>query len=372
MCKEGAYDMKKRLFALVLALCLMLILTACNSISDVEAAIAAIGTVTMESGDAIQTAKLQYESLSQAQQEKVSNADVLEAAVAEYDRLNAAVNAAKNAINAIGFVDLGSGDAIALARMAYDALESDGLTGYVEDYASVLFQAEESYGMLYVEDAYKDAAAMFNLGDYTNAEATLADAVTRFPSAPRTPDCKELAANCIARLAKDLFNHNDLEHAFYTLEDGIALYGSTDETESVLTNVTAALNAKRPPCSVVRTSMVSDNGKFTVNAGDFDACIKLESVKDSGKYILFYVRAGESFTVYVPDGSYVVKYTTGNYWFGVDALFGRDASFTQADDIFTFETTTSGGYTYYDSITITLYTVVDGNLETKDISADEF
>ena len=88
--------------------------------------------------------------------------------------------------------------------------------------------------------------------------------------------------------------------------------------------------------------------------------------------MLFYVRAGDTYTVYVPDGSYVVKYTTGEYWFGLDSLFGRNATFTQADDIFTFETTTSGGYIYYDSITITLYTVVDGNLETNDISADEF
>lgn len=364
--------MKKRLFALFLALCLMVSLAACNSTEDVEAAIAAIGTVTMESGDAIQNAKLQYDSLSEAQKEKVSNADVLHAAVAEFARLNAAVDTARSAINAIGFVDLTSGEAIALARMAYDALEADGLTGYVEEYASVLFQAEETYAMMYVEDAYKSATSMFNLGDYTNAEATLADAVSRYPNAPRIPDCKTLAADCIARLAKDLFNRNDLEHAFYTLEDGIALYGSTEETETVLTNVTAALSARRPLNTVLKTALVSGNGKLTVNAGDFDACIKLESTKDPSKYMLFYVRANETSTIYVPDGSYVIKYTTGTHWFGLDAMFGRDASFTKADDIFTFETTTSGGYNYYDSITITLYTVVDGNLQTQDIPADEF
>lgn len=364
--------MKRKLLAMILALCLILSLTACNSVDEVEAAIDAIGTVTMESGDAIQSAKLQYDSLSQSQKEQVENADVLHAAVAEYARLTAALDTAVSAINAIGFVDLNSGDAIALARMAYDALEADGLTDYAADYAPVLIQAEESYAMMYVEKAYKDATSMYDLGDYANAEVTLADAVSRFPNAPKTPQCQELAASCVAKIAKDMYNHNDVENAYYTLVDGEALYGATDETQAVLTNVIAALTSRRPVNTVLKTSLVSGKGQFTVNASDFDACIKLESVKDASKYMLFFVRAGETYTVYVPDGSYVVKYTTGEYWFGLDSLFGRNASFTQADDIFTFETTTSGGYIYYDSITITLYTVVDGNLETNDIPADEF
>lgn len=364
--------MKRRLFALVLALCMAACLTGCNSADSVEEAIAAIGPVTMESGEAIQAAKLKYDSLTQSQKDQVENADVLEAAVAEYDRITAAVETAKNAINAIGFVDLGSGDAIALARLAYDALAADALTGYVDDYAPVLFQAEESYAMLYVDDAYADATAMFDLGDYRNAEVTMADAVTRFPGAPRIADCLELGSRCVAEIARDLYNHTDLENAYYTLVDGEAIYGASEQTRTVMANVTAALTARRPGNSVLKTSLGNDRSQFTVNASDFDACIKLESLKDPNKYLLFYVRAGETFTVYVPDGSYVVKYTTGDYWFGLDSMFGRDASFTQADDVFTFETTTSGGYIYYDSITITLYTVVDGNLQTEDISADEF
>lgn len=366
--------MRRRLFALMLALCLLLSLTGCGSVADVEAAIDAIGTVTLESEEAVQAAKLQYDALPAAQKEKVSNADVLHAAVAELNRLQAAVDTAINAINAIGFVDLNSGDAIALARQAYDALESDGLTGYVSEYAAVLLDAERSYAMMYVDNAYTQAVHMFDLGDYTNAEVTLADAVSRFPDAPKTPDCRKLAADCVARIAKDLFNHNDLENAYYTLVDGEALYGATDETQTVLKNVVSTLTQRRPANVVLRTSLSSSGnyGQFTVNASDYDACLKLESVKDPDKYTLFYVRAGETFTVYVPDGSYIVKYTTGDYWFGSDSMFGRNASYSQADDIFTFETTSDGGYIYYDSITITLYSVVDGNLETEDISADDF
>ena len=50
--------MKRRLYTLILALCLLLTLTACSSVEDVEAAIDAIGTVTMESGDDIEIGDL--------------------------------------------------------------------------------------------------------------------------------------------------------------------------------------------------------------------------------------------------------------------------------------------------------------------------
>lgn len=365
--------MKRRLFALMLAICLVFSLTGCDSVEDVEAAIAEIGTVTLESGDAIKTAKLKYDGLSSAEQEKVSNADELLAAEAEYERLNAAVDTAINAINAIGFVDLESGDAIALARQAYDALSADGLTEYVAAYASVLEQAEASYGMLYVENAYTQASDMYSWGDYVNAEATLSDAVIRFPNDSQIPACKELGAACLAKIAKAHYINGDLESAMNALWYCEAAYVTTEETEAVLQSVESALTQKRPVNGIVfRNSVGSAYGKFTVNASDTDACVKLELMSNPDKYILFYVRAGENATVYVPDGSYTVKYTTGQYWFGTESMFGQNASFSRADDIFTFETTQNGSYIYYDSITITLYTVVDGSLETEEISAEEF
>ena len=140
--------MKRRLFALVLALCLTAMLSGCESVDDVEAAIDEIGTVTMESGSKIDSAKLKYDALSESSQAEVENADVLMDAIAEYDRLTAAVDTFIDAVGEIGFVTLDSGAAIDYAWESYEALYADNLTGYVEEYAAVLQQSEDEKALM--------------------------------------------------------------------------------------------------------------------------------------------------------------------------------------------------------------------------------
>ena len=88
-----------------------------------------IGTVTLESEDAIKEARTAYDALTDAQKELVSNKDVLEKAESTLKELQDAkaadVKAAEevtNKIDAIGDVTLESEDAIKEARTAYDAL----------------------------------------------------------------------------------------------------------------------------------------------------------------------------------------------------------------------------------------------------------
>ena len=88
-----------------------------------------IGTVTLESEDAIKEARTAYDALTDAQKKLVSNKDVLEKAETTLKELQDAkaadVKAAEevtNKISAIGDVTLESEDAIKEARTAYDAL----------------------------------------------------------------------------------------------------------------------------------------------------------------------------------------------------------------------------------------------------------
>ena len=69
--------MKRKLFALLLTLVLILSLSGCDTVSKTEDAIAQIGTVSLESLDAIQAAELLYETLDAGKQAKVENADDL-------------------------------------------------------------------------------------------------------------------------------------------------------------------------------------------------------------------------------------------------------------------------------------------------------
>ena len=90
--------------------------------------IAAIGTVTLDSKDAIDAAQAAYDALTDAQKALVSNAKALMVAQAAYKKLledHAAADAVIKKIEAIGTVTKDSKNAIDAAQAAYDALTDD-------------------------------------------------------------------------------------------------------------------------------------------------------------------------------------------------------------------------------------------------------
>lgn len=362
--------MKKRFIAMMLVLCLALSLAGCSSVEDVEAAIDRIGAVTYESGAKIESARDQYEALSASSRKKVRNADILMDAIDEYDRLVKAVDTAIDAINAIGFVDLGSGYAIDNARAAYDALAADKLTDYAAEYAAVLESAEESFGMLYVADAYVKANDLYMRGDYRSAHVTMYDAVSRFPNAPKIPECKELGLNSASELAFEHYVSGDMENAMNYLLEAEPVYGTNDRYDEVRNSVEVAVAARRPTNGTVFSNSIgSDYCMVTIYASDTDACVKLQVENEPKKFAMFYVRANEDFTLYVPSGKYVIKYVTGPYWFNDVSMFGKWGSYAQADGVFPLDIRNDGTY---DGLSLTLYSVVDGNTDVVELPSDSF
>ena len=128
----------------------------------VNAKIEAIGTVTLESEEAIKAARAAYDALTVAQKAFVSNLDTLTNAEAKLAALKvaaekiaadkAAADAVIAKINAIGKVNAESGQAIAAARKAYNAL-TDAQKVFVSN-LDVLTAAEADY-----EDAIKDPSS---------------------------------------------------------------------------------------------------------------------------------------------------------------------------------------------------------------------
>ena len=90
-------------------------------VNDAIEKINAIGTVTLESEEAIQAARAAYDILTETQKEQVTNYNVLTAAEARLTDLKAA-KAVDDMIDAIGEVTLASEEAITAARAAYEAL----------------------------------------------------------------------------------------------------------------------------------------------------------------------------------------------------------------------------------------------------------
>ena len=128
----------------------------------VIAKIDAIGTVTLKSKKAIDTARKAYDKLTAAQQARVSNYAALTAAETTYAKLvqdkadQDAADAVIAKINAIGTVTLKSKKSIDAARKAYDKLTA-AQQARVSNYAT-LTTAETTYAKLVQDKADQDAA----------------------------------------------------------------------------------------------------------------------------------------------------------------------------------------------------------------------
>ena len=112
-----------------------------------ETAIAAIGTVTLTSADAINAAQVALDRLTEAQRALVSNAEALELAKQAY--FDVQVADIEAAINAIGKVTLDSEGAINEAWAVYNRYDSD-IQAAVSNFA-VLEQAETALFMVRVQ-----------------------------------------------------------------------------------------------------------------------------------------------------------------------------------------------------------------------------
>ncbi|MCU6763285.1 bacterial Ig-like domain-containing protein, partial [Brotonthovivens ammoniilytica] len=134
-----------------------------NSISDLEAAekayaqmesnaaaadklINAIGTVTLDSKEAIEAAKAAYDKLSEEEKKLVTAYETLKEAESSYAELLAPVQNVESLIEAIGTITADSKEAIEAARAAYDAL-SEQEKGKVSN-LSKLEEAEAAYAQM--------------------------------------------------------------------------------------------------------------------------------------------------------------------------------------------------------------------------------
>ena len=156
-----------------------------------------IGTVTLESEDAIKEASTAYDALTDAQKELVSNKDVLEKAEKDLVDLKAADQVSKNITN-IGTVTLESEDVIKEARTAYDAL-TDAQKKLVSN-KDVLEKAESTLKELQdakaadVKAAEKVTNKIDAIGDVTlESEDAIKEARTAYDAL--TDAQKELVSN---------------------------------------------------------------------------------------------------------------------------------------------------------------------------------
>ena len=76
-----------------------------------------------------------------------------------------------------------------------------------------------------------------------------------------------------------------------------------------------------------------------------------------------FIHAGQTANVHVPDGTYYIRWVTGDKWYGYEEYFNTTSA-QQASEDFTFEDTTGWD--------LELYPVKNGNLFEKSIDFEDF
>lgn len=333
--------MKRRALIVMLVLALLLTLSGCSKTAEVEEAIDAIGTVTLDDAAAIAYAEELYYALSASEQGKVSNAATLISARKEYDRLAAAVQYCIESIEAIGEVTLESGDAIATARASYEALRADDIADYASQAYPVLNAAEDAYDELCAQVLYLQAQAVYaeakelKLDEkYEAAWALLDDVVTTYPETPTAAVARVDAAECLMIIAEKFFKAENYSATYNAVTYCAEVYGTNEAHKTLSESLFVRLEQIRPANGRIFRSR-NDSGlvRFKVVAKDKDFCLKLQLTNNPENYLMFYVRAGEEFTVHVDEGQYILKYTYGDYWFGEEEMFGSTGTYMQVQGV---------------------------------------
>jgi hypothetical protein len=94
-----------------------------------------------------------------------------------------------------------------------------------------------------------------------------------------------------------------------------------------------------PPNGHVQPKVNANNTapfRVLTRGGDTHYFVKLEESGTGRSVLTVFVRAGHQVDMRVPFGTYVVKYSSGQKWYGYKHLFGPDTSYNKADSTFTF------------------------------------
>ena len=235
-----------------------------SSLSRLEKVIAlidAIGEVTADSEAAIKNARSMYDALSESERSKVSNYSKLTEAEAAYAGISAAIESVEKKISAIGTVDKNSGEKIAAARKAYDALPASS-KGHVSNY-SVLQTAEARF--LQFEKADKVISLINAIGTVTAQSGTKITAARN-------------AYNALSEEEKKLVTNYSVLQAAETKYT--ALKSTTSTSTATKTVTTSATTAKSSAGKTVTVEI--DGKKYTVDERAAELMTKISELAKRG------------------------------------------------------------------------------------------
>ena len=123
--------------------------------------------------------------------------------------------------------------------------------------------------------------------------------------------------------------------------------------------------AARPVSGTILTGKEYSGSELTIHSDTtYDYVVTLKDYRGT-EYVTFYVRAGDTVTIGVPDNYLYVYFASGKTWYGYGKglMFGKDTDYSKDDEALDFTQ-----YTYE----YTLYPVSHGNFEETPSNENEF
>lgn len=232
-----------------------------GDIAAAELAINSIGEVTADSEAAIKIARGMYDALSESEKSKVSNYSKLTEAEAAYAGITAAIDAVEKKISAIGTVDRNSGEKIAAARKAYDALPTSSKE-HVENH-HVLEAAEARFSQF--EKAYKVISLIGAIGTVTAQSGTKITAARNAYNALSEEEKKLVTNYAVLQTAETKY---------------AALKSATSTSTATKTVTTSATTAKSSAGKTVTVEI--DGKKYTVDERAAELMTKISELAKRG------------------------------------------------------------------------------------------
>lgn len=352
-------------------------LTVEDAAARIDALIEAVGEVGAESRGVLETARTAYDAADEEVRKAVKLSEVLTEAEEKLLLIETQTAAAEfdASVEALGEMTLDREADVTALRRTYDSLP-DEVRALVTA-GDALMKAEHAITELKDKEV---SAEVRQLCDEKKYDEAITRAEEQIGDRPPAEVVGNLVKNCLKAYAAKgnaLLKEHRYEDAYVLLSSCRTTYAGQD-----LTEVEKAWNTLKTAIVEPKNGQIFDAsarggyGTLTVETGHSPVFIKVVSIKDPKMTMSFYVKADSRATVHVRNGTYTLRYATGERWFGRKLLFGSGTVYQMFDDNLGFssriEYTGAGREVHCSTWKVTLYPVAGGTAGTTPLNEDEF
>ena len=352
-------------------------LPALAAAAEIDGLIEAVGEVGTESRAALEAARTAYDAADEEVRAAVRLGGTLTEAEKKLRALEAQAAASEfdASVEALGEVTLDREADVTALRREYDAFPEDVRALVTQ--GDALSEAERAITELKDREVSDEVKLLCDEKKYDEA---ITRAETQIGTRPPAEVGGGLVKSCLKAYAAKgnaLLKEQRYEDAYMLLSSCRETYAGQD-----LAEVDKAWNALKTAIAEPKNGQFFNAaarggyGTLTVETGHSPAFIKVISINDPKRVLSFYVRADSKTTVHVRNGTYTLRYATGERWFGTKQMFGSGTVYRAFDDNLGFSAkygySAAGREVRCSAWKVTLYPVAGGTAGTTPINADEF